>query len=98
MKREEKLGAHHRLDHTRRHLEISRTPRSRGKFRTWWADAFYAPAVSTSVRSSPGCRTSELTLFPTDSVAFGVWALRIRRQVSVLSALQAASGSWRVAR
>lgn len=91
----EKLRAHYSLDLTRRHLEISRTSRSRGKFLVPWCFCFVfnvlffvsarffsflfflaAGFSAPSVCSSPGCRTSELTLFPRDSVSVGVWAAR----------------------
>lgn len=72
VKRGEKLRAHYSLDLTRRHLEILRTPRARGKLLflfSLFPCAFSFPflaaecsaaAVSPTICSSPSCRTSEL--------------------------------------
>lgn len=107
VKRGEKLRADYSLDLTRRLPEISRTPRSRGKFRTWWgfvkyparfwffAEEFYAPAAPpppTVHHLAVGRLNS--TLFPTDSVAIGGSADRC--QSSRLYKRPAARGEERV--
>lgn len=106
VKRGEKLRADYSLDLTRRHPEISRTPRSRGKFRTWWG-LLSIRRVFGSLRRSfthqlfPPLTVHHLavgrlksTLFPTDSVAIGGSADRC--QSSRLYKRPAARGEERV--